>query len=82
MKKFILVSALIAATATGAVAQTAAVALSSAIQAQILAWVPEADLGSLTTMQYAQIVSLFATSDNLRAGNDPSGQVKVILGVQ
>lgn len=82
MKRFILVSVLIAATATGAVAQTSSVQLSSAIQSQIRQWVPNADLSTLTTMQYAQIVSLFASSDNLRTGNDPVGQVKVILNAQ
>ncbi len=82
MKRILLASALIAASVTGAVAQTAPVALSSAIQSQIQTWVPGADLSSITTAQYAQIVSLFSSSDNLRAGNDPSGQVKAILNVQ
>jgi hypothetical protein len=82
MKRFILASALIAAAATGAVAQTSSVQLSSAIENQILQWVPGADLSNLTTSQYARIVSLFASSDNLRTGNDPIGQVKVILNAQ
>lgn len=82
MKRILLATALIAAAATGAVAQTAPVALSSAIATQIEAWVPGADLTSITTSQYAQIVSLFSSSDNLRAGNDPIGQVKAILNAQ
>lgn len=82
MKRIALVSALLAATATGAFAQQAPVELSSAIQSQILTWIPDADLSNLTNSQYAQIVSLFASSDNLRAGNDPSGQVKAILNAQ
>jgi hypothetical protein len=82
MKRFLLASALIAAAATGAVAQTSPVALSSAIQAQIQQWVPGADLSNLTTAQYAQIVSLFSSSENLRAGNDPQGALKVILNAQ
>jgi hypothetical protein len=82
MKRFILASALIAAAATGAVAQTAPVALSSAIQSQIQTWVPGADLSALSTAQYAQIVSLFSSSDNLSAGSNPSGAVKVILNAQ
>ena len=79
MKSFALVTALVAATATGAFAQQAPVQLSSAIQSQILAWIPNADLSNLTNSQYAQIVSLFANSDNLRAGDDPAGAVKAIL---
>lgn len=82
MKRILLATALIAAAATGAVAQTAPVALSSAIATQIEAWVPGADLTSITTSQYAQIVSLFSSSDNLRTGNDPIGQVKAILNAQ
>lgn len=82
MRKFLLTSALIVTTATGAIAQTSPVALTSAVQAQIMAWVPNADLNNLTTSQYARIVYLFANSDNLRVGNDPVGQVKVILSAQ
>lgn len=82
MKRFVLAATLIAASVTGAFAQTSSVALSSSIESQILAWVPGADLSNLTTMQYAQIVTLFANSDNLRTGNDPVGQVKVILNAQ
>ena len=82
MKSFALVTALVAATATGAFAQQAPVQLSSAIQSQILAWIPDADLSNLTNSQYAQIVSLFANSDNLSAGENPSGAVKAILTAQ
>ncbi|WP_309667882.1 hypothetical protein [Tabrizicola sp.] len=82
MKSFILASALIAAAATGAVAQTAPVALSSAIESQILTMVPGADLSNLTNAQYAQIVSLFSNSDDLSAGSNPAGAVKAILSAQ
>ncbi len=82
MKRFALVTALVAATASGAFAQQAPVQLSSAIQSQILAWVPDADLSNLTNAQYAQLVTLFSNSENLGAGDNPAGQVKVILGVQ
>lgn len=82
MKSFILASALIAAAATGAVAQTAPVALSSAIESQILTMVPGADLSNLTTAQYAQIVSLFSNSEDLSAGSNPAGAVKAILNAQ
>ncbi len=82
MKRFILASALIAAAATGAVAQTAPVMLSSAIQSQIMTWIPGADLSNLTNAQYAQIVSLFSNSDDLSAGSNPSGAVKAILNAQ
>ena len=82
MKHFILASALIAAAATGAVAQTAPVALSSAIESQIMTMVPGADLSNLTNSQYARLVTLFSSSENLRTGNDPVGAVKVILNAQ
>ncbi|NHB76718.1 hypothetical protein [Rhodobacter calidifons] len=82
MKSFALVTAMVAATATGAFAQQAPVQLSSAIQSQILAWLPGTDLSDLTNSQYAQIVSLFANSDNLGAGEDPAGAVKAILTAQ
>lgn len=45
--------------------------LSSAIQSQILAWIPDADLSNLTNSQHARIVSLFASSDTLGAGDNP-----------
>jgi hypothetical protein len=82
MKSIVLASALVAASAFGALAQTASVPLSSAVQSQILAWIPGADLSSLTTAQHAQILSLFSTSENLRAGENPAGQVKAILNAQ
>jgi hypothetical protein len=82
MKAIVLATALVATTAFGAFAQQAPVALSSAITSQIMTWVPDADLSNLTNVQYAQIVSLFANSENLRTGNDPIGQVKVILNAQ
>lgn len=83
MKTFVLATALIASTAGATFAQEAAlVPLSSAIQSQILQWVPDADLSNLTSVQYAQIVSLFANSENLSAGANPKGAVEVILGVQ
>jgi hypothetical protein len=82
MKRIALVTALVAATASGAFAQQAPVELSSAIQSQILTWVPDADLSNLTNSQYARLVSLFASSDNLGAGDNPIGQVKVILNAQ
>ncbi len=82
MKSIALATALGIASATGAFAQQAPVPLSSAIESQILAWVPGADLSNLTNAQYAQIVSLFANSDNLRAGDNPAGAVKAILTAQ
>lgn len=82
MKRFLLASALIAVAATGAVAQTSSVALSSAVESQIMTWVPGVDLSNLTTSQYARIVTLFSSSENLRTGNDPVGQIKVILNAQ
>lgn len=50
------------------------------IRHDIVHMVPNADLDNLTTRQVAAIYGLFANSDNLRSGNDPAGQLKVILG--
>jgi hypothetical protein len=82
MKSIILASVLVAASAFGSIAQEAPVALSSAITAQIIQLVPDADLSNLTNAQYAQLVSLFANSDNLSAGSDPAGAVKAIINAQ
>jgi hypothetical protein len=82
MKRFLLASALIASAATGAVAQTSSLALSSAIEWQIQSWVPGADLSNLSSSQYARIVSLFSSSENLRTGNNPAAEIKVILNAQ
>lgn len=79
MKRFALVTALVAATATGAFAQQAPVALTSAIQSDILAALPSADLSALTNSQYAQIVSFFASSDNTRSRLDIAQGVGAIL---
>lgn len=82
MKNLVLATAMIATSTVGAFAQTAPVALSSAIESQIMTMVPGADLANLSNSQYARLVSLFASSDNLRAGNDPTGQIKAVLGAQ
>lgn len=82
MKRIVLATALVAASAFGAVAQEAPVALSSSVTAQILSMVPNADLSNLTTAQYAQLVTLFSNSENLSAGSNPKGAVQAILGAQ
>lgn len=82
MKRILLATALIAATSAGAFAQTSSIMLSSALEAQIMTYVPNADLSNLTSSQYARLVTLFASSDNLRAGENPTGAVKVILNAQ
>lgn len=83
MKRFLIATALVAATSGAALAQQAAsVPLSSAIQFQILQWLPDADLSSLTSAQYGQIVSLFANSDNLSGGVDGKAAVASILNAQ
>lgn len=82
MKRIVLATALVAASAVGAFAQTAPVMLSSAVQSQIQMLVPGAELSTLTNVQYAQLVSLFSNSENLSAGSNPAGAVKAILGAQ
>jgi hypothetical protein len=82
MKRILLATAIVATTAAGAFAQSTPAMLTSAIEAQIMTYVPNADLSNLTTSQYARLVSLFSSSDNLRAGENPTGAVKVILNAQ
>lgn len=82
MKRILLATALLTATATGAFAQAAPIMLSSAIEAKIMTYVPNADLNNLSLSQYARLESLFSSSDNLRAGNNPTGAVKAILNAQ
>jgi hypothetical protein len=82
MNRIILATALVTISSVGAFAQTAPVMLSSAIASQIMTMVPGADLSNLTTSQYARFVSLFSSVENLRAGSNPVGAVKVILNAQ
>jgi hypothetical protein len=79
MKRIALLTALVAATATGALAQQASVSLSSAVQYEILTVLPSADLSSLTNSQYAQIVSFFDNSENTRTAAGTAQGVKAIL---
>jgi hypothetical protein len=79
MKRIALVTALVAATASGAFAQQAPVQLSSAIQSEILSVLPSADLSALTNSQYAQIVTFFADSENTRTASGTAQGVNAIL---
>ena len=79
MKRIVLATALVAAAATGAFAQQAPVQLSAALQSEILTVLPSADLSSLTTSQYAQIVSFFDNSENTRTSFGTAQGVKAIL---
>jgi hypothetical protein len=79
MKRIALVTALVAATAGGAFAQQSPLALSSAIQSEILAVLPGADLSGLTTAQYVQLNLFFSNSENTRTASDVAQGVKVIL---
>lgn len=79
MKSFALATALVAASAVGAFAQQAPVALPSSITAEILTVLPGADLSSLTNSQYAQIVSFFADSENTRTASGTAQGVQAIL---
>ena len=82
MKRIILASAIVAASAFGAVAQEAPVALSSAITSEIVSLVPGADLSNLTNSQYAQLVSCFNDSENLRTRSSATQGIEAILGAQ
>lgn len=79
MKHLMLATALVAASAVGAFAQQAPVALPSSISSQIMTVLPGADLSSLSNSQYAQIVSFFADSENTRTASGTAQGVKAIL---
>lgn len=79
MKRIALITALVAATASGAFAQQAPVQLSSAIQSEILSVLPTADLSALSNSQYAQLVTFFADTENTRTAAGTAQGVKAIL---
>mgnify|MGYP006320219097 CR=1 FL=1 len=79
MKRIALVTALVAASVSGAFAQQAPVQLSSAIHSEILSVLPGADLSALTNSQYAQIVTLFDDTENTNTPAGPPHGVKPIV---
>jgi hypothetical protein len=79
MKRLIATAAILATLGTSAFAMVSKNQLPSHVKHQITQMVPNADLDSLTTSQIAAIYGLFSKSENLRVGNDPAGQLKVIL---
>lgn len=79
MKRLIATAAILATLGTSAFAMVSNYQLSAGVRYQIATMVPNADLEGLTTRQVAAINGLFSNGDNLRAGNDPAGQLKVIL---
>jgi hypothetical protein len=82
MSRFLIAAALVAASTFGAVAQTAPVSLSSATQSEILRLLPEVDLSSITNAQYAQIVTLFSSSEDRNSDVDTKAALEVILDAQ
>jgi hypothetical protein len=79
MKRIILASIVALSAATGAFAGNG---LSSAIAVEVNRMVPGADLTNLTLSQIARLESLFVNSENLRSGENPAGQIQVILNAQ
>lgn len=79
MKKIILATVIALSAGTSAFA---AGTISSAMAYEVNLLVPGADLTNLTPSQSARLISLFSNSDNLSAGENPAGQIKVILGAQ
>ena len=79
MKRLIATAAILATLGTSAFAMVSNETLPAYIRHHITQMVPNADLEGLTTRQVAAIYGLFSNSDNLRSGNNPAGQIKVIL---
>ncbi len=80
MKRLIATAAILATLGTSAFAMVSKHQISNNLKQQITQMVPNADLDNLTNIQIAAIYGLFSKSENLRVGNDPAGQLKVILG--
>lgn len=78
MKKFLLASTVAIAALTTGFAATAQ-SLSENTRLEIMQLVPDADLTGLTSVQEAQLMSLFSTSGRDSNGDDPAGAVKAIL---
>jgi len=79
MKRIIAATAILATIGTSSFAMVSQDQLPANVRLQITQMVPDADLEDLTTSQLSEINSLFSNRDNLRAGNDPAGHLKVIL---
>lgn len=80
MKRFIIAATLAALAAGSASAMTTQDQLLGTNRAEIMRLVPNADLSNLSGIQLAAITRLFSSSENLRSGNNPAGQLQVILG--
>lgn len=79
MKRILLASALVTASAFGAVAQQASGTLPMGLEAQLLTRVPGIDLSNLTSKQVDRLAALFSNPDDVRNGQDISGAVRSIL---
>lgn len=79
MKRLIATAAILATLGTSAFAMVSKERLPAHVRLQITQMVPNADLEGLTARQVGAIYGLFSKSENLRVGNDPAGQLKVIL---
>jgi hypothetical protein len=79
MKKIILASVIALSAGTAAFATGG---VSSAIAVEVNRLVPGADLTNLTPSQVQRLNTLFLNSENLRSGENPAGQIQVILGAQ
>ncbi len=79
--KHVLIAAILAATAVSAAnAEDWSKGLTQQTRNEILQLVPNADLTGLSKAQVQRLEMFFDNSDNLRAGNNPSGKLQVILG--
>ena len=78
--KTIILASIIALSAGTAAFATGGV--SSAIAVEVNRLVPGADLTNLSTAQISRLHQLFSKSENLRSGENPAGQIQVILGAQ
>jgi hypothetical protein len=79
MKKIILATVIALSAGTAAFATGG---VSSAIAVEVNRLVPGADLTNLTASQVQRLNALFSKSENLRSGENPAGQIQVILGAQ
>ncbi|MFM2390037.1 MAG: hypothetical protein RLZZ437_1592 [Pseudomonadota bacterium] len=79
MKKIVLASIIALSAGTAAFATGG---VSNAIAVEVNRLVPGADLSNLTVSQASRLSTLFSKAENLRSGENPVGQIQVILGAQ
>jgi hypothetical protein len=81
MKRILMATVIALAGTTASFAETGSNGLSQALRLDVSRLAPNADLNNLNAKQVSMIEELFADSENLKSGSNPSGAIGVILGM-